>query len=186
VKALIFGLCWVGVGAALASRRRPGEGPAELALAVLFWPLFLAQGGGGPAPADPMDRLRRALGPGDAAAGLLGELEEALRRLAARQARVEAALRELRGAGEGPGTEVRRASEAMLRGALERVRAERHAALAAVEEAATRLLLAGEDGDRGEVEHLLQALRARLVAGEEVEAGARPPAPPPRRAAAPV
>lgn len=173
MKALLFGVAWVGVGAVLATRRR-GAGAAELLLMVAFWPLFLGGGADAPASVDPMDRLRRTLGPGDVAEGLLRDLGAALLRLAERQERVEGALRELATADlRGPAGEARAASRVMLQSALDRVRIERQSAIAAVEEAATRLLLAREEGERGEVEALLMALRARLVAGEEVEASVR-------------
>ena len=77
------------------------------------------------------------------------------------------------GVGAALATRRRAASRVMLQSALDRVRVERQSAIAAVEEAATRLLLAREDGERGEVQALLMALRARLVAGEEVEASVR-------------
>jgi len=180
VKALVFGLLWVSVGVVVAAR--VGASRGERVLVLLFWPFFLV-GGEEPEPElrrgrGPLSRLRQALGGEDAAEAVVGELERAVERLERRLSRVDAAHAEL-DAAVGPGGDsdlarARRRSMTMLEEARERCRQELDAALAAVEETATRLVVAQETGSSVEVRGLLESLRSRLRAAEEVAGVATP------------
>jgi hypothetical protein len=174
VKALIFVGLWLGVGA-FVSLRRPAP-PAERVLAALFWPLFLLSPTG-PAAAPradepaPLRRLRAALGPADPAAAVVGELAAALARVDARAARLAAALAELGPDDGGAIGQARARSRELLDRSRQAAERERDEALAAIEEAATRLLVASEDGERADVAGLLRSLRARLDASRELADG---------------
>lgn len=153
MKAALLLAAWLAVGLYIATRggRRACGGGA---MVLLFWPFFLGQ-----RPAMmPMDRLRGALAPFDPALPLVAELDTAVRRLSARLARVEAALAE---AESGP-------SRALLAEAQQRLAADLAATLAAVDEAAARLTVLQDEGERAEVESALRALQGRLAAGEEL------------------
>lgn len=163
MKAALLLAAWLAAGAFVAFRGP--RAPGERLLALLFWPFFL---GAPPAPAEPasLARLRRALGDGDAAADVVAELRSALDRLSARRARV---AEELAGLGEGDGGDGARArSRELLTQALAAVERERARVEAAVEETATRLVLARDSGADDQVDALLGALRSRLSAAEEV------------------
>lgn len=178
MKAVLFGALWLAPGLVLALRRV--ERPAlERGLSLLFWPFFLFTGE--PAvpraartPTGPLGRLHRALGGDAGATAVVRELQQAISRLEERLARVESALSELEHAGaapeEGSLAEARRRSASLLRDARDACRTELEAALAAVEETATRLVIARETGSSDEVGELLEALRGRLQAAEEVAA----------------
>lgn len=154
MKAALLLTVWVVAGLVVAGRaRRP---LAEQALAVLFWPFYLGRS----AQNGPLERLAAALGPSDAASALVGGLARAFFGIEARLARVEEAL-----ARTGPDSE---RSRRLLLDAREKLKGELAEARDAVDEAATRLALMAADGERGEVESLLRALQARLMAGEEV------------------
>lgn len=170
---------WLAVGLAVGLRGR--RSAWERVLAVCFWPFFLvapvgpdpAAGSAGPttASAAPLARLRAALAPGDPAHAVVDRLASALDRQGARLARLEVAAA---GAGPVPGdepalAEARLRSRDLLVQARDRERAALGVALAAVEEAATRLWLLRERGEPAEVEALLRGLVARLDAGVEVE-----------------
>lgn len=169
---------WLVVGLAVGLRGR--RSAWERALAVCFWPFFLVVPAGldpaaaGAAPADaraPLARLRAALAPDDPAHAVIDRLAAALDRQQARLSRLEAAAA---GAGPVAGDEpalaqARQRSRALLFQARDRERAALGGALAAVEEAATRLWLLRERGEPAEVEALLRGLVARLDAGVEVE-----------------
>ena len=169
MKAWLFLALWLAVGLWLA---RQGErSPAERALALFFWPFFLGQGDEEPPPPSPLERLRTALGERDLAGQAIAEeLERALDRLRAKLARVEGALAELPREGEGAVAQARAASRKLLESARQRHRRDLDAALAAMEEAATRLHLAQDASERGAVDALLRSLKDRLLAEEEVGA----------------
>ena len=172
---------WLVLGLVIALR---GPRPAwERALALLFWPFFLmgelslAPPAAAVPPTSPsvdpgsLVRLRAALGEGDPAQALVADLGRALAAHQARVDRLEAAL----AAVGGPSTEdpaldrARARSRALLAQARDAERQALGEALAAIEEAATRLWLLRAGAERGEVEALLAGLAARLRAGAEVE-----------------
>ena len=160
MRAALLLLGWALVGVWVA--RTGPRTPVEYFLALLFWPFFL---GRKPEPG-PIDRLKQALEPGDPAQELVAELEAAMKRLQARLSRIEKAIAALGpGSPEGP-------SRRLLLEARARLRAELETVMAAIDEAAARLYLMQDAGDRSEVEALLRALRARLHAGEEAERAA--------------
>lgn len=167
--ALLLG-GWLMVGAWVAFRsQRP---PGERALALLFWPFFLQgmPGAAAPAPVEPsLARLRRALGEGDAADDVVAELSRALQRLRGRRDRLQAELDGLGEAAVGPVADARSRSRGLLAAARGRLEVELARAEGAVEETATRLVLAGEAGATADVEPLLEALRSRLSAAEELD-----------------
>jgi len=174
VKAVVFGLIWISVGVVFAARS--GGSRSERALVLLFWPFFVVGGvdaeTDAPQNTGPLGRLRQALGGGDTAAAMVGELERTVARLESRLSRVQAAQAELDGdvrpGGDSDLARARERSAAMLGEARERCRRELDAALAAVEETATRLVIAQETSSSAEVEGLLASLRSRLQAAEEV------------------
>lgn len=177
MKALLLIVGWLGCGLLLCARehftgvRRPAW---ERVLALVFWPFFLVGGSAPAAPADaaPIARLRAALAPDDPAQGLVSELAAALRRQQERVARLDGALAaagDTGGPQDAPLAEARTRSRQLLAAARAREGEALGEALAAIEEAATRLWLLREGGERGEVEALLGGLAARLRAGEEVE-----------------
>ncbi|MFT4975284.1 MAG: DNA anti-recombination protein RmuC [Myxococcota bacterium] len=161
MKAWLFGIAWVSVGAWLAWRAsRPRS---EQAMMVLFWPLFL--GSSVPHAADPLARLRAALGEDTA---LLSELREALSSLTRRAARIDAELAGLLCEGEGEVAKARQRSRQLLIEARTKLRQQHQQALAAIEETATRLMLARESGDVSQIEAVLGELRSTMLAVEEV------------------
>lgn len=168
--ALLFAWLLVGVAVAFRGARPPGE----RALGLVFWPFFVG-GQSEPddaAPTDPaLARLHRALGEGDAADDVVAELHRALGRLRARRDRVQAEIDALGADAAGPRADSQARSRALLEAARDRVGAELARAEAAIEETATRLVLAHEAGDAAEVGPLLDALRGRLGAAEELGAG---------------
>lgn len=172
MKAAVLLGAWLSVGAWVALRGpRP---PLERALAWLFWPFFLGESG--PAPADvevdpTLARLQRALGEGDAADGVVAELSRALGRLRGRRDRVQSELDALGAGPVGPVGDARARSRALLEAALARIHAELGLVEAAIEETATRLVLSREGGGGAEVGPLLDALRGRLAAAEELDPG---------------
>ena len=169
MKAWLFLALWLAVGFWVA--RQAGRSSTERALALLFWPFFLGQGDDDPLPPSPLDRLRTALGERDLAGQAIAEeLERALDRLRARLARVEGSLAELPREGRGAVAQARDASRKLLESAREHHRRDLDAALAAMEEAATRLYLAQDASERGAVDALLRSLKDRLLAEEEVGA----------------
>lgn len=185
MKAVVFGLIWISAGVLIAVRTGGSRG--ERALVLLFWPFFLVGGDHTETEAaqrpGPLGRLRQALGGGDTAASVVGDLERVVARLERRLSRVEAAHAELdadvRSGEDSDLARARQRSAAMLGEARERCRRELDAALAAVEETATRLVIAQETGTSAEVQGLLASLRGRLQAAEEVagveEAADEPP-----------
>lgn len=178
MKALLFGALWLAPGLLLALRR--AERPlGERVLSLLFWPFFLFTGDAAPpsqqaAPTGPLGRLHRALGADAGATAVVRELQQAISRLEGRLARVEAALAEveapLPSEESGSLAEARRRSATLLRETRGACLVELEAALAAVEETATRLVIVRERGSSDEVGALLEALRGRLQAAEEVAA----------------
>jgi hypothetical protein len=160
VKAWLFGIAWVSLGTWLAYRStRPRS---EQAMMVLFWPLFL----GNQAPsADPLARLRAALGEDTA---LISELREALSALTRRATRIDTELASLPPHGEGEVAQARERSRQMLIAARQQVRQQHQQALAAIEETSTRLMLARESGDVRQIEAVLGELRSKMLAVEEV------------------
>ncbi len=172
MKAWLFVTGWVAVGAFLAFRPGSGRRGAEAALVLLFWPFFLAQAPprAGARAVDPLVRLRSALGEDPGAQVVADELECALDGVRDRLARVDRALTEISSDGDGAVGEARATSRLLLEEAQQRSRAELDEALAAIEEAATRLVLARESREAGQVDAILTTLRDRLLAVEEVEA----------------
>lgn len=173
MKAVFLLGGWLAVGTWVAFRtQRP---PGERALALLFWPFFLQgmPGASASAPIEPsLARLSRALGEGDAADDVVAELSRALQRLRGRRDRVQAELDVLGAAAAGPVADARARSRALLEAARDRLEVELARAEGAVEETATRLVLAGEAGEAGataDVGPLLEALRSRLSAAEELD-----------------
>lgn len=172
MKALIFGAIWLCIGTVVAFRDpRPW---AERLLAALFWPFFIISTPPpvGPPTHAPLERLRQAMGEGDAAEALLGELERTVARLRARVERLSQAAEKVAG---GPSEDsamgrARGDSERLLQEARAKARLELEAALVAIDDAATRLVIAREAGQPGEVAALLAALRQRLLAEAEVDA----------------
>ncbi len=178
MRAALFGLLWLlpGVWLALRGRTRPA---AERVLILVFWPFFL--GAEGPVeaappswtcPEGPLGRLHQALGGDHAATGVVVELQRAVARLEDRLSRLDAALGQLASGEQGEVSEALRAARSrsadLLEHARARCRGELDAALAAVEETATRLVIARETGSSTEVRGLLDSLRSRLHAAEEV------------------
>ena len=170
MKAGLLLCAWLLVGVWVAFRAPRSAG--ERALALLFWPFFL---GDAPVVAtsrhvEPsLARLRRALGEGDAADDVVAELSRALARLRGRQGRVQAELDALGLGASGPVAEARERSRALLVAAFDRIQGELARAEAAIEETATRLVLAREGGGAADVGPLLDALRVRLAAAEELD-----------------
>ena len=162
MKAWMFGLIWLSLGIWLAWRSDRPAG--DRAMMVLFWPLFL--GGSTPQPAGPLERLRDAMG---TPTPLIDELRAALGALQQREARITAALAGLSEHGEGEVARAQSRSRQMLQEARAQVRQQHEAALAAIEETATRLMLARESGNTDEISALLSTLRARMLAVEEVD-----------------
>lgn len=161
MKAWLFGVAWVGLGTWLAFRStRPRS---EQVMMVLFWPLFM--GNQAPPATDPLSRLQAALGEDTA---LLSELRQALSALAQRAARIDAELAGLQPHGEGEVARARERSRQMLIAARDQVRQQHQQALAAIEETSTRLMLARESGDVGQIEAVLGELRSQMLAVEEV------------------
>lgn len=152
MKALALLGLWLAAGA-VVSRGLPA---GERVMATLFWPFFL---GHRPAAADPLTRLRQALGPSDPAQALVAELSAALARLDARIARVAAAS-----VGVDPGAP----SARVLREASAKLSEDRGRLIAAADEAATRLAIGVDPSERAEVEALLRDLQRRLSAEEAV------------------
>ncbi len=150
MKALLLLAVWLAAGLMVA-RSLDGR---ERALAVLFWPFFL----GAKPTSSPLMRLEQALGPGDPAQVLVGELTAALTRLDVRIARIQAARAGSTGS-----------SSRLLDEAEARLRADRGRLLSAADEAATRLALLPDHRERGEVEALLRDLHGRMVADAEPE-----------------
>lgn len=172
MKAWMLLSGWLVVGLAVGLRGQ--RAPWERVLAVAFWPFFLVAPASGSAGSDPVSRLRAALGEDDPALAMVSRLTQALARQQARLARLEAAV-----ARAGPGAQddpalalARQRSRELLVTARDRERATLSEALAAVEEAATRLWLLRERGEPAEVEALLRGLAARIDASAEVEGGA--------------
>ena len=181
MKALLFGALWLGPGVVVALRASSRH-PVERLLCLLFWPFFLfdtdeaPQPAAGPVPRGPLARLHRALGGDDAASSVVLELQQAVARLEERLQRMDAALGEL-GPEAGaalpeadPLADARARSTSLLQEARTTCKSELDAALAAVEETATRLVIARETGSSAEVRELLASLRGRLQAAEEVAA----------------
>ena len=168
MKALLLLAGWTAVGSWVAFRGERSVG--ERALALLFWPFFLGQDAPveGPGLHPASARLARALGEGDAAGEVVAELSVALFGLEARQARVQDELAGLGPEVQGEVGDARRRSRALLTEALARLAAEQARAEAAIEETATRLVLAREAGQDEDVGVLLNALRARISAAEEL------------------
>ncbi len=166
MKALLLLGLWIGAGMWFARLRTD---PVERVMATLFWPFYVGAPNALERP-DHLTRLAAALGPGLATDGLLSEVDAALRRVIARRQRVTAALEAL-----GPidgADEVRQASRRLLEEAQARIDAQLAAAHAAIADTATRLVLARDGDDPAELESLMSALRARLLASEEVHRSA--------------
>lgn len=164
MRAWIFAALWLGTGLLVATRGP--RSPSERALCLLFWPFFLGETSPN-APA-PLIRLQRALGTDPGAEALLASLERALDELRQRLKRLDAALLQLPDPGDGPLAQARQESRRLLEETRDAQRLELERALARVEQAATRLFLAQETADRGEVQRVLENLRHRLLAEEEV------------------
>lgn len=168
MKALLLLVGWSAIGSWVAFGG--DKTIAERALSLIFWPFFIGQDtaaeGAGLHPAS--GRLARALGEGDAAEEVVTELSGALFKLSARRARVQEELAGLGPEVVGEVGDARRRSRALLNQALDRLAAEQAHAEAAIEETATRLVLAREAGQEEDVGVLLNALRARIAAAEEL------------------
>ena len=158
MKVMAFGGAWLFVGALVAARNP--QPPLVRGLILFFWPFFVVDI---PEKPSAIVRLRSAMHSDDPANSLVGELENALERMHARQVRLGRALRELEGTAS---SNVR--SRVLLQDAHDQYQQEFDAVIAAIEETATRLILAREAGSHEEVSALLGALHARMMSVLEV------------------
>lgn len=154
MKALVFVAAWVGLGAVVAFRRPMS--PVDRALALLFWPFFLA--GEAPAPDSPVGRLAARLDADPATQPLAAALRREEARLAAATRRLAAAR------AEGAGAR----SAAVLDAALAAAQADLDRLRELADVAGARLLVAAARS--GGADAVLADLRAHLAALDEVEA----------------